>query len=286
MSAVPNASEVSPLQHLVARIDQLAVLPHVVFKVLELSGNMDAPSSELERAIIVDPGFSSKLLTMANSSYYGLPRKVTSIKEALVFLGFRQVRNLAMTVGVFDLFVGKTDKESLRRREWWRTSVDAAVGCKYAAFMLRTGMPDDAYTCGLLHLIGKTLLDRTGDRDYDLVIQLTEKGLDVRDAERKVYGCDHIEVAVAAADKWGLPEVLVTALNYEDSSTETEGVLRPVTAVGVAIAKVAREGYLGEGTRGSSLPAWAKDALRIDEARADTLVEGGCEAIASAQLHV
>src|SRR3954463_725910 len=156
MSALPIDSLNDPLAELLEKVDGLAVLPHVVFKVLEVSGSEDAPPMELERAIIVDPGFSSKVLTLANSAFFGLPRRVTSIREAILFLGFRSVRNLAMTVGAYDLFVGKTDKESMRRRGWWRHSLDTAVCCKWLCFYSKRGNADDAYTCGLLHLIGKT----------------------------------------------------------------------------------------------------------------------------------
>ena len=111
------------LNALMARMRDLAVLPHVVYKVLEISGNSDSSTAEVERTIVVDPGFSSKLLTVANSAYYALPRKVTSIREAILFLGFKSIRQIAMTVGVYDMFIGKTDAESMRRRTWWWASI-------------------------------------------------------------------------------------------------------------------------------------------------------------------
>ena len=136
MSALPVAND-ERLNDILRKVNDLAVLPHVVFKVLEISGSSEAPASHMERAIVVDPGFSAKVLSLANSAGMGLPRKVNSIREAIAFLGFRQMRSLAMTVGVFDLFVGKTDKESLRRRAWWRHSIDTAVCCRWLATQSR-----------------------------------------------------------------------------------------------------------------------------------------------------
>ncbi len=184
MAAQPIAHDDSAVSRLIAKVDGMAVLPHVVFRVLEISNAAESSIADLDRAIAVDPGFSAKVLTMANSAYFGLPRQVTSIRDALVFLGIKTIRNLAMTIGVFDLFVGKTDKESLRRRAWWRHSLDTAIAAKYLAMLSRKSNPDDAYTCGLMHLIGKTLMDRYGGLDYGNVLHLVGCGWDEEKAEQ------------------------------------------------------------------------------------------------------
>ena len=201
---------------IVEAVDELAVLPHVVFKVLELSGTTDHAAEELQNAIVVDPAFTTKLLTLANSSYYGLARKVTSIKDALLYLGFREVRQMAMTVGVFDMFVGKNDKTSLRRRTWWRQSLDTAVACRFLAESTKRLDPCEAYTCGLLHCIGKSLLDRFGGADYTSVEQRMQVGATEHDAERRIYGCDNEMVAAMAGKKWGLSPQMVASFRYSE----------------------------------------------------------------------
>ncbi|HXH59835.1 MAG TPA: HDOD domain-containing protein, partial [Fimbriimonadaceae bacterium] len=127
MSALPAGQGNEAVEIVLASTKEVAVLPQVVYKIMEMTSSTDSSAAMLERAIIIDPGFSTKILTQANSAYYALPRKVTSIKEAVAFLGFRAVRQLAMAVGVFDLFLGKTDAESIRRRGWWRHSLDTAL---------------------------------------------------------------------------------------------------------------------------------------------------------------
>jgi HD-like signal output (HDOD) protein len=288
MSALPIDSLNDPLAELIEKVDGLAVLPHVVFKVLEVSSSEDAPPLELERAIIIDPGFSSKVLTLANSAFFGLPRRVTSIREAILLLGFRAVRNLAMTVGTYDVFVGKSDKESLRRKAWWRQSVDTAVCSKWLAFFTRKAQPDDSYTCGLLHLIGKTLLDRFGHGDYERVDMMILAGVPELDSESRVYGCNHVDVALAAAERWGFPETLVsglaylTAPDYDDPSASQ----RACTALGDAIAKMAKTRAVTGQESEDPLPQWALNILDIPQDRVEMLVEQGIGAIASAQMHL
>jgi HD-like signal output (HDOD) protein len=251
--------------------------------VLEISATCDAPIVEIERVITVDPGFSSKVLVVANSAAFGLPKKVVSVREAVAFLGFNSVRNIALTVGVFDFFVGKTDKESLRRREWWRHSVDTAVCAKWLAMETRRLRPDDAYTCGLLHLIGKTLLDRFGGHDYAEVASVKERAeVDDVEAERKVYGCDHTDVAVAITCKWGLPATLAAGLGYltEPPDGEEYGVLRACTAVSAFVARTAK----GTAPESETVPFWAMEQMMLHPDKMSSIVERGAQAIAESQL--
>lgn len=274
------------LDALLARMRELAVLPHVVYKVLEISGNDEASCKEIETAIVVDPGFSSKLLTVSNSAYYALPKKVTSIKEAILFLGFKSIRQIAMTVGLYDMFIGKTDSESLRRRQWWRHSVDTAVAGRWLARQSKRLNPEDAYTCGLIHLIGKTMLDRYGGKDYESVIALARNGIPDIVAEQQIYGCDHMQVAAAAASKWGFPEQLVSGLMYlePDEGPSESAAIRACTCIGSLLASWAISGSAesNEETEALLLPSWALQCLGLGVEMTDSLLRGATSAISEA----
>ncbi len=273
------------IKRVVEKVGEIAVLPQVVFKIVEMTGSDDTSSRQMEGVIIVDPGFSAKILTQANSVFYGLPRKVTSIREAITFIGARSVRQLAMTVGVFDLFVGKNDSESLRRRAWWRHCIDSAVGSRWVAEKHTDVQVEEAYTCGLLHYIGKTVLDRFAPGEYQRVVEALEEGVSDREAERLVYGCDHIEVGQAVAKHWGFPDVLCDGLNYADcpEPDDTNGNLRACVAVGSRIAQIAIEGRAAYENMGTSmLPAWAMQRLKVSEQDSVTIVENGIVKISEA----
>jgi HD-like signal output (HDOD) protein len=265
---------------IVENVDELAVLPHVVFKVLELSGSSDNPAGDLEDAITIDPSFSAKLLAHANSSFYALSRKVTSVRDALVYLGFREVREMAMTVGVFDMFVGKNDKESLRRRTWWRQSLDAAIACRYVAQVTRRLEPAEAYTCGLLHCLGKTLLDRFGKADYGLVEQRVAIGATEIASERRIYGCDNETVALLAGRKWGLSAQMVASFQYSEKPERADDFpeYRACVAIGNMIARLALAGSNDL----SMLPDWAVEELQIHPDALQSLYDGAIENISAA----
>ncbi len=285
MAAAPLNQDASQIDSILSKVRELAVLPHVVYKVLEISGATDTSTVEIESAIAVDPGFSSKVLTVANSAFYALPKKVTSIREAVLFLGFKSIRQLAMTVGIYDMFVGKTDKESIRRRTWWRRSVDTAVCSRWIAKECGRIPLEDAYTVGLLHLIGKTLLDRFGGKDYESVETLMRAGLPDTEAERKVFGCDHVEVAAAAAVKWGFPDVLVEGIKYTEPPSEPgpAASLRACVAIASRIAHWAIDRATDpEESDERQIPKWSLDSIGIDPNRTEAIIRGANEAIAHA----
>lgn len=278
MAAVPQPQSTNAREEILSRVNEIAVLPHVVYKILEISGSADAPAIELERAIIVDPGFSAKLLAHANCAFYGLPKRVTSIRDAVMFLGFKSIRQMAMTVGIFDLFAGKTDRESLRRREWWRNSIDAAVVSKWLAAETKLANPDEMFTIGLLHLIGKTILDRSQSGAYDEVEALTESGLEVVEAERTVFLCDHIGIAMGAAKRWGLPNVIVNSFDYVSEPNPDCETAKTCALLAFSrhVADVARKGST------ETPPTWALAALGLAEGSEHALSERACAYLSDA----
>lgn len=284
MAAQPQLDRAAAVALVIQSQKELAALPQVVFKVMEITGTDHGSSMELERAIVIDPGFSAKLLTIANSATFALPKQVTSIKEAVMYIGVRQVRQTAMAVGVFDMFLGKTDAESKRRRAWWRYSIDTATAARALASEFGWADPNEAYTAGLLHWCGKTVLDKSAPGEYDKVIQLMEKGVAAWQAEGAVYGCDHRDIALACASNWGFPVGLVGGLKYftRPDDAKIPGELAAVVAVSSQIADYACNGR----SKDSNWAAWAGEALRIPSEMTERIIERGLAAItAGSQLH-
>jgi len=265
-------------ESVVQKVKDLAALPQVVHQIIHLTNNPNASVKDLERLISIDQGMSTRVLNTVNSAYYGFSRKIASIKDAVVLLGFKAVRNLAMTVSVFDLFVGKTDRQNLRRGKWWRHSIDTALCARLIASQVAGVSPDEAYTAGLLHDIGKPLLDRYGDAPYEQVEDLVAQGVPELTAERQVYGCDHAEVGRAVSQHWGFPEKLVEAIGCHHTESADGLQDAPLTAVVVLanhVAHLLRQPDAPE-TWWFELPAWIADTLQLSPQQLQSLYLG-CE---------
>lgn len=276
------------IAEILSLIQNVAVLPQVIGQIVEATGDTEGHVARLERAILVDPGFSTMLLAQANSAFFALPKKVTSIREAVMFIGFKGVRKIAMTVGAFDLFIGKTDSGSLRRRHWWRQSLETALFCQVVAPSIEQVKADEAYTCGLLHLLGKTLLDRFDGERYQKVQAAVDQGAPDVLAERAVFNCDHVQLAGAAAEKWRFPEVLILGLNYFTPTRESSPTnnLRATVALG---SKVVR--YLGSGLSvaqidSNLIPAWILETLDLTDNRLKSLIFAGVAGLEAASTMV
>lgn len=260
------------------KVKELAALPQVVHQIIHLTSNPNASVKELERLISIDQGMSTRVLNTVNSAYYGFSRKIASIKDAVVLLGFKAVRNLAMTVSVFDLFVGKTDRQNLRRGKWWRHSIDTALCARLIASQVAGVSPDEAYTAGLLHDIGKPLLDRYGDAPYEQVETLIAEGVPELVAERQVYGCDHAEVGRIVSQHWGFPDKLIEAIG-EHNAASAEGLYdAPLTAVitlANRLAHLLRQPDIPDDWW-FDLPSWIGETLHLAPAQLQSLYLG-CE---------
>lgn len=261
-------------QMIVHKVKELAVLPQVVHQIIHLTNNPNASARDLERLIGLDQGMSMRVLNTVNSAYYGMPRKIGSIKDAVVLLGFKSVRHIAMTASVFDLFVGKTDRQNLRRGKWWRHAVDTALCCRLIASQVADLSPDEAYTLGLLHDVGKPLLDRYSGQPYEAVEALVAQGVSELEAERTVYQTDHAEVGEVVCLHWGFPEKLAYAIG-EHHADEPQGLMdarmTALVALGNAIAHWLRSPNLSELDFLFMLPTWIFETLHLQPSQLSTL---------------
>ncbi|MBL8060455.1 MAG: HDOD domain-containing protein [Chthonomonas sp.] len=261
------------LEEILSKVREIAVLPQVVHQLMEITESTDGSPADIEKAVGIDPGFTAKLLTIANSAQFALPRKVVSLREACMLLGFKQIRTVALSAGVFDLFVGKTDKESVRRRDWWKFSIDTAALAKQIAAECGV-VPHEAYTAGLLHFVGKTLIDQSDPTAYDKVMHVVEKGAPERLAERIVFAVDHIDVAQEMFRRWRFAEELIAGLNYLDSPeiTGIESKLAAVIHIADALVRVSRSGRPDEAAR-PVIADWALELLNVDPRTAEAWVQ-------------
>ncbi len=273
---------------IVEKVQDLAVLPQVVHRIISMTNDPNTHARNLEQLISIDQGMSTRVLNTVNSAYYGLSRKIASIKDAVVLLGFKTVRNLAMTASVFDLFVGKTDRQNLRRGKWWRHSIDTALCCRMVASQVPEASPDEAYTAGLLHDIGKPLLDRYSEIPYEQVEALVAQGVPEMDAEQEIFGCHHAELGRLVSLKWGFPEKLADAIGQHHALSPdhcSDPLLTAITAMGNTIAHWLREPDREATDCWEHLAPWVREYLPFQPAQLRAML-AGCEVeIQSSPLH-
>jgi len=220
------------LQQLVQAVRDLPALPEVVVRVMRLAEDPRTDAQSIARVIATDQAMAARVLKLANSAFYGLPRRVSTLSEAVVILGFRTIKNLAIAASTFELLNREVAGYWLQRGELWRHSLACAIGAQLIARRVRLPVSEEAFVGGLLHDIGKVAINLFVREQFD---QIMERALQDRipfvEAEQAVLGFNHAMAGGLIAEKWNLPPLLVSVIKYHhqpSSAPEKEPMISVV----------------------------------------------------------
>ena len=203
------------LQQLVQTVRDLPALPEVVVRVMRMAEDPRSDAQGIARVIATDQAMAARVLKLANSAFYGLPRRVGTLSEAVVILGLRTIKNLAIAASTFELLNREIAGYWLQRGELWRHSLACAIGAQLIARRARLPVSEEAFVAGLLHDIGKVAIDLFVRAQFD---QIMERALQDRipfvEAEQAVLGFNHAMAGGLIAEKWNLPPLLVSVIKY------------------------------------------------------------------------
>ncbi len=214
-------------QTLEKKLADLPPLPAVVTRIIETINNPDTSAEELNKLISMDQGLSSKVLRIVNSAYYGFPKRISTLTQAIVILGYNTVRNLVLGVSAFGLLSQKSMPYGLNRMKFWEHSVATAVGGSILARKrlpkARTA-PEEAFIGGLLHDIGALFLDSYFPVQYAVAMAFAAREQrSAREAENMVLGIDHVMVGRKIAEYWNFPPHLVAIIGgHHDPARQSD----------------------------------------------------------------
>jgi two-component system, cell cycle response regulator len=214
---LPTSDELKKVISLEGR--RLPSFPQAALKLLEMVGDEDVSVQDMARVIESDPGIAAKVLEMVNSAGFGLARKITTLTEAVVFLGIDAIRKLCIGMTVYQGMFAASSSRKFDRVHFWRHSLSVAVLAMEIAKKLKLPSPEEAYVAGLLHDVGKIFLDLQGHRDYGEFLHDTGSFQEtIADLERKTLGLGHDDVGAYFCSLWGLPESIILPVKYHHRS--------------------------------------------------------------------
>lgn len=206
------------LAEVVKSVHDLPSLSMIVMEVLQTFEQTDVNTGLLADKVAKDQALAAKTLRLANSSFYGLQRKVATIQQAITVLGFDSVRTLITAAAITDVF-SDAQGPFWDSRAFWRHSVGTALCAKMTARHLKMNQ-DIAFVAGLLHDIGKlVLITRFPERYAEAVAYRDEHDCYVLEAERKVLELDHTQVGRALAERWKFPMTVQRAISSHHAPT-------------------------------------------------------------------
>lgn len=265
MAARSNGS----IKEQVARIETVGTLPEVMTRIMDLVRDPEADALDLAQEISRDPALTMKLLRLVNSAAYGLHRRIMTVPDAVVVLGFAEVERLALSITVIDCL--GLDRESVRlTRQLWRHSLACSVACSVFELRYVTLMPNlrGAHVAGLLHDIGKAVLTQHFSDTYEGALQLAEAGAcGICEAEQEVLdGYTHADVGRWIAERWDLPHPLAEAIggHHEPDIDAIDEPLAHVTHIVDALCNTFGI-HSGPGSNGGDINPKSIAMLPIDD---------------------
>jgi HD-like signal output (HDOD) protein len=173
-------------------------------------------------AIEKDPDLTARLLRLANSSFYGYSSRLGTVAEAISLIGIQQVQDLIVASSIIEQFTGVSD-EFVSMESFWRHSLACGVGARLLAMEKRLPKADKFFVAGLLHDVGRLVLFSQAPKAAQAVFELYRKErMLLREAEVRVLGFDHQQIAAALLEHWKYPAILVQAVAYHHQPTASE----------------------------------------------------------------
>lgn len=203
-----SATALALVDDLIEELERLPSEPSVAMRVVWIADDPGSSANDLAAAIAADPSLTARVLRLANSAYYGLSGRVASVGFAVTVIGFATVRAMAAATasGLF------ASRERVAPEGFWVHSLSVATAASKLADRLGI-RSSDAFSLGLLHDLGATLLYRIDPQRFDgLVRRSQEERIPLPVLEREAFGLSHDEAASRVFGAWRFPEELVVAV--------------------------------------------------------------------------
>ena len=237
--------------------------------IIQLINIIDDPNSgakDLMGIIEVDPPLTAKLLKRANSAYYGYSRHISEIREAIVCMGFDEVKELTLSQKVCDMFDSSDYVYGYSRNSLWQHSVAVALFCKFTYRREFRERGENIYVAGLLHDIGLIVLDQFLHHTFvNILKKAKDEQCNVVDIEAEKLGFTHTDIGAAIAENWGFPGEIVTAIRNHHNLTSGDDEFMKVTSTIYLANYICQNksiGYSDAPNRSTS--AFQKCLLRLD----------------------
>ncbi|MCE5250235.1 HDOD domain-containing protein [bacterium] len=220
------------LQHIIGKIDYLPPFPSVVARALSMLDSPKVKPEQIVEVIKFDPGIATNILRLCNSSYFGLNRSITSLQEALIYIGLARFREILVLSGTRQFFEKKSPGYEMRKGELWRFALASSVTAKELSKIIPVDNSESVFLAALLHDLGKLVLSEFITDSWNMIHEKVEhQGLTFIDAEKEVVGIDHAELGAMILETWGFPPAVINAVRkhhrpLEDDDTVLDDIVK------------------------------------------------------------
>jgi putative nucleotidyltransferase with HDIG domain len=202
-------------QKLAIAVDGMPAFPKSVQRILELTRNVDSTPKDLVEVIDKDPVVTVKILKVVNSAYYSLPKQITSIGHAVVYLGFNTIKNLALSIAAIGM-MPKDNESEFDVQQYLLHSLATAAIAKQLATRVKAADPMDCFIAGLLHDFGKIVFAQFMPLEFKKALAISKReGSSLYTAMQQTIGTDHAVVGAMLVEKWRFAPHLIETIRHQ-----------------------------------------------------------------------
>ncbi len=219
---------------------ELTSLPQVLVEVIRVVDQDDCSTDEIARVIMRDPALTARLLRIANSPFYGPAREISTINQAVMTLGTRAVKTLALSTSLYKFF--DAENEIIDRTRFWRHSLEVAIASREIAQACAYRPSEEAFVAGLLHDIGLLILEANFTDQFKRLWKLVESGESLIKLEQEYWNTTHAKVGKFLLDQWHIPGFIGEVIGahhdvFDKDDVEDSSRLTRIVALGDMISK-------------------------------------------------
>jgi HD-like signal output (HDOD) protein len=248
---------------IIKKIDDLPPMPKVLHKARQVLSDPNSSFKDITRIIETDQAIAAKILKVANSAYYGLSGMVSSIHHASVVLGYQTLEQVITMVSSSSILGMQLRGYGLQAGMLWKHSLATAIASRSIAKLRAPSLENDAFCVGLIHDAGKLALDpHVLDKRKEIDAFLRDRSPFFLEAERKVLGFDHAEIAMDLCKKWKLPDYQSEAMRYHHHPEASNG--NPLAHIVHIADYIAKQAGFGSGYGSQTPPLHARSLEKLN----------------------
>ncbi len=268
------------INRIMAQVKSFPGMPATAAKLLKILEDADSTAAQIEEVLRYDAGLTANILKLTNSAYFGIPSKVSSVKQAIVMLGWKRLLQLVMTMCMSTVMKKPVVGYDLSQGELWAHSLAVSVAAEAVVKALKIPEAEEVFTAALLHDVGKLVLGGFVKDELAQINAMVAKDIPFEVAEYMVIGTDHAEVGARILKKWDFPEGLVNAVSRHHSPETCENHCTLSDIVHIANTIGLRTGFGREPSEIQVEPsALVSDRLGLESVDLEVLFEQTVEGV-------
>jgi len=207
-----------------AQVKSFPGMPTTAAKLLKMLKDSESTAAQIEDVLRYDAGLTANILKLTNSAYFGIPSKVSSVRQAIMMLGWKRVMQLVMTMCMSTVMKKPIPGYDLPQGALWRHSVAVSVAAEAVVKALKIPEAEEVFTAALLHDVGKLVLGGFVKNDLEQIKTMAAKGIAFEVAENMIIGTDHAEIGAKVLKHWNFSSDVIEAVRWHHDPDSPEKV--------------------------------------------------------------